>query len=116
MKIFHILNKKDWEQVKDLNEYVPINLENEGFIHCSKKDQFVRIADIKFKGRRDLFLLEIDSNKVKSPIKFERTLGMKEKHPHVYGPIKINAITKVYKLVPDVNGFFTQPRKEDKLK
>lgn len=115
MKIFHIINEQEWK-AKNSDAYVPKDFEREGFIHCSKQEQFIQVANAKFKNQTDLLLLEINSEKVNSPIKFEKLTGMSEEHPHIYGPLNTNAITKAYRLIPDVNGFFTQPREENVLK
>lgn len=116
MKIFHILHKKDWEKFNKSDQYIPKDFEHEGFIHCSKINQIVRVANAKYKGIKDLLLLEIDSKKVKPEIRFEKSIGTKEEHPHIYGPLNTNAVTKVCKLEPDVNGFFTLPDEHDIVK
>lgn len=109
MNIYHIISESDWEKAKNHEKYFPSNYKTEGYIHCSKIKQFVRVANVKFKNKKNLLLLEIEMEKVKSPIKFEKLLGTKEKHPHIYGGLNIDAVKNVYKLTQDADGFFVQP-------
>lgn len=110
MKIFHIAHLKDWEEAQKQEKYTADSLATQGFIHCSKDYQVVDVADAIFKGQKDLILLEIDTEKVKPGIKFEKPLGEKEEYPHIYGALNTDAVIKVSNFKPDVNGFFTFPR------
>lgn len=75
MKIYHILPKHDWEQVKDRKFYAPSSLKKDGFIHCSTKDQVIPTLNRRFKGNKDLLLLIIDPEKVKAEIIYEDLKG-----------------------------------------
>lgn len=106
--ILHIINKEIWEQAKKSGEYRGDTLESEGFIHCSKPDQVVEVADYVFKDTQDLTLLVIDENKVISEIKYEDP-GNKKLYPHIYGPLNIDAVIKIVEFPPKEDGFFTLP-------
>ena len=47
------------------------SLDTEGFIHCSKPDQVIAVANFIFHGQSNLVILEIDEAKVVSEIKYE---------------------------------------------
>lgn len=62
--ILHIASRSLWEQAKDKGEYRGDTLESEGFIHCSKRDQVLAVANALFSGRRDLILLLLQTSKI----------------------------------------------------
>lgn len=107
--ILHIATKEDWEKAKKDNVYMVESLTTQGFIHCSKTEQVIKVANLLFKGRTDLVLLSIDLNKVKSEIKYETLGGVKEDYPHIYGPLNIDAVTAIYEFQPNYKGFFNLP-------
>jgi len=109
MKIYHITSEDEWKNARNQTEYFPIGFSKEGFIHCSNIEQFIRVANAKYKGRKDLILLEIDTVKIHHSLKSEKFPGMIEAHPHIYGGLNIDAVNHVFKLEPDVNGFFQKP-------
>lgn len=113
MVIYHITSETEWDKAKNSNKYAPDRYTNDGFIHCSKDSQTTRVANARFKGRQDVILLEIDTEKVLKKIVFEQTGSAIEPHPHIYGPLNKDAVLRIYKLTPDVNGFFSMPKKSD---
>ncbi|MHC5729338.1 MAG: DUF952 domain-containing protein, partial [Nostoc sp.] len=46
--ILHITKRQQWEQAKDLGSYRADSLDSEGFIHCSKSTQIVKVANTFF--------------------------------------------------------------------
>lgn len=109
MKIYHIAKSQDWETAKKHKEYTADSLSSQGFIHCSKESQVVAVANTIFKGNKNLMLLEIEEDKVKPEIKYEKPLGENEAYPHIYGALNIDAVTKVIEFEPDADSFFTFP-------
>ena len=105
--IFHIAQQIDWQTAEKAGTYDIPGLHEEGFIHCSTAEQVVRTANRLFLGRRDLVLLEIDETLVVPKVIFE---GRLEKFPHIYGPINLNAVTKVHPFQPLANGEFLLPQ------
>lgn len=105
--IFHIAEKKIRENSLAGGWYQVPSLETEGFIHCSDIDQFVRVANFLFRGRRDLILLKIDEKRLIAPIKYEGETS--EKFPHLYGKLNIDAVVETYAFPPKSNGEFERP-------
>ena len=106
--IFHITPRQDWEKAKAQGTYSADSLETEGFIHCSTSAQVVKVANYFFKNQTDLLLLFIDSDKVKSEIRYD-AVTENEKFPHIYGALNNDAVFKVINLEAAENGLFELP-------
>jgi uncharacterized protein (DUF952 family) len=105
--ILHIAPRSLWEQGKDSEAYQGDTLGSEGFIHCSKVDQVVAVANAMFRGHNDLVLLLIHTSRVVSRIKYEGAPS--EVYPHIYGPLSRDAVIAVYDFLPDEDGEFQLP-------
>lgn len=104
--IFHIAMATEWHKAKLSGSYTADTLASEGFIHCSKSDQLIRVANFLFRGRTDLVLLCVDRSKVKAEIRDENLEGGDDQFPHIYGPLNLDAVTKVFDFVPELDGCF----------
>ncbi len=105
--IYHLVPKAEWESVKLAPEYRAASLESEGFIHCSKDEkQMLEVANRRFSGRRDMLVLDVDTELLKSAVKDERASsgGI---YPHIYGPLNTSAIRMARPLMVDANGKFS---------
>ncbi|AFY52629.1 hypothetical protein Riv7116_0013 [Rivularia sp. PCC 7116] len=106
--IYHITPRQDWEQAKAIGVYRAQSLETEGFIHCSTSAQVVKVANSFFKNQTDLLLLFINPDEVESEIRYDLVLG-KERFPHIYGALNLNAIFKAINFEANQNGLFELP-------
>lgn len=110
--IFHIATKDGWSEAQLLGRYVPDNFDAEDFIHCSKPEQLVEVANSLFRGRDDLVLLVIDRDKVTAPIKEEDPGDLKPTgkiYPHIYGALNLEAVIEAKEFKPNSDGTFTLP-------
>ncbi len=107
--ILHIAEKAAWVQATTSGFYAIDSLKSEGFIHCSKPGQVLRVAHERFAGRDDLVLLEIAENRVRVEIKYENCEGGTEQFPHLYGPLNVDGVIAVYEFAPDADGEFKLP-------
>jgi uncharacterized protein (DUF952 family) len=105
--ILHITTRAAWESALSAGAYTTPTLESEGFIHCSEPRQVARVANARFRGRQGLVLLEIDPARVGPVIKHENTEGGAELFPHIYGPLNLDAVTRLLPFEPDADGNFT---------
>ena len=103
--IFHITKRQQWEQAKDLGSYRADSLDTEGFIHCSKSTQIVKVANKFFFNQKDLVLLLIDSDQVQAEIRYEEA-EIGELFPHIYGELNIDAVYQVIDFEAGEDGFF----------
>jgi len=81
----------------------------DGFIHCSTRDQVIKVANARFHGREGLLLLLIDTDRVEPAIVYENLEGGSELFPHIYGELNIEAVTGVAPFEPGSDGYFELP-------
>lgn len=92
--IYHLALRHAWEAAREAGEpyrrsTIDKSLDDEGFIHCSDRDQVQGVADRFYRGRADVLLLTIDTSKVEAEVRTENLF------PHLYGPLPIEAVVRV---------------------
>jgi uncharacterized protein (DUF952 family) len=115
--IYHITSRAAWNNAQQRGDYRAESLETEGFIHCSAASQVLPVAEKYYKGQRDLILLVINPSLLSSDLKWEPPAegapppGVPEGDlfPHIYGPINLDAVIKVFDLEADVDGKYKLP-------
>jgi len=107
--ILHITKSEQWQKAKLEGVYRGDTLDSQGFIHCSTFQQVIRVANALYHEQRGLVLLCITSDRVQSEIKYE-SAGSEELYPHIYGPLNIDAVEKVWDFEPTEDGKFVLPR------
>lgn len=107
--IYHITSNSEWELAKTKGVYKTESLTEDGFIHCSTKDQVLGVANELFVGQTDLVLLGIDPTLVGATIKYEDLYETHQLYPHVYGEINLDAICAVIAFPPQSDGTFGLP-------
>jgi uncharacterized protein (DUF952 family) len=105
--IFHLTTPATWGQA-GAGPYRAASLANEGFIHCSHRDQVARVANSFFAHEKELLALEIDVRGLTSPVR-EEDAGSGERFPHVYGPIDRAAVVAVEPLRRGPDGHWIFP-------
>lgn len=108
MTLLHITSEQAWSRAQADGEYVPEAFAADGFVHCSERNQVVRVANMRFAGRADLLLLWIDGTKLPAPVRYENLEGGTELFPHVYGPINLDAVVAVTPFRPGPDGRFAE--------
>lgn len=108
-KIFHIVDREDWLRAKSKKVYSPASLKAEGFIHCAKKEQVLRVANRYFKGKSGLILLQISPERLSTKIVYDFAPEMNDWFPHIYAPMNTDAIEFEYEFLPNQNGEFHLP-------
>ena len=93
--ILHVATASDFERPGA--EYWPDGFLKEGFIHACSDEQLEGVLARYFAGVNDLYLLEVDSRLLQSPLKREAS-GSGEFFPHIYGKINRDAIVKVIRI------------------
>jgi uncharacterized protein (DUF952 family) len=104
--IYHLALRKDWEDAVAARAYrrstLGHSLEDVGFIHCSFPSQVQRIADLVYRGRDDVVLLEIDPARLTAELRVE-PVGTDE-FPHIYGELPVDAVLRVTPVPVDSDG------------
>ena len=107
--IYHITTKVEWLVAKTAGIYEPESLQQNQFIHCCTEEKFAHVASFYFAGRSGLVALEIDPNRLRADVKFE---GEENNiHPHIYGPIHLEAVVQAADLNANDEGVFHFPFK-----
>ena len=102
--IFHIATVDDWQAALLAGDYrvstMGRSLADEGFHHASRSEQVdgVRAAFYSDPGLR-LVLLEIDPARLDVELRLEVPPGADEAFPHIYGPLRTDAVVTVRELV-----------------
>ena len=97
--IYHLTERSRWE--RSLAEGVhtgstrDVELDDEGFIHCSTADQWRGVRDRFYAGLDDLLLLHVDETLLSAQVVYERVGDAPSEFPHVYGPIELSAVVTV---------------------
>ena len=101
MRIYHVATLADWEAARASGTYTTstygVTLEQEGFIHASRADQWEAVRDRFYADVTEpLVLLEIDTDLLDVPLVEEPPApGMTETFPHIYGPLRTRAVVAV---------------------
>jgi uncharacterized protein (DUF952 family) len=97
--IVHLTERSLWEEARSRGTYEISTrgrtLLEEGFIHCSTREQLPGTAARFFAGVPDLVVLVIDPARLDVPLKYEAPAPGAEEFPHVYGPIPVDAVVDV---------------------
>ena len=101
-RIFHIATESDWRRTLETGTYttstVGRTLEEEGYIHASRRDQVQGVFDRYYRplGER-LVLLTIDPARLSDAEVVVEPVG-DDSYPHVYGPVNRSAVVDVVPL------------------
>jgi uncharacterized protein (DUF952 family) len=95
--IFHLALPDDWVAAFTVGEYTMstrgVTLEQEGFIHCSTREQMQATANRFYGDLEQLVVLTIDPRLVPSVIVWEPPApDLDVLFPHIYGPLPIAAV------------------------
>jgi len=108
-RVFHITSGRRWREAKSSGTYLPESFQDDGFIHCSYAVQVLRVANVLYRGKTGLVLLEIDASLVGCEVIDEKTEGGREFFPHIYGPLPCSAVIAVHLFPFDEDGLFQLP-------
>ena len=113
--IYHIAKREAWTEAKARGSYRPPSLAAEGFIHCSRREQILSVADDFYRGQADLLLLCIDESRLTAELHWEAPAHPRSESaaatsgeaafPHLYGPLNLDAVDRVYDFVEADDGF-----------
>jgi uncharacterized protein (DUF952 family) len=89
--IFHLAEPDVWAARSDV--YRPPSVEEEGFVHCSTREQLLGVATAFYPGRDDLVLLTIDTRLLdEGTLVHEDLYDHGDLFPHVHGPLPARAV------------------------
>lgn len=96
-EIFHLALPDDWTSALAAGEYRISTrgrtLDEEGFIHCSYRDQLEGVANRFYGDVIEAVILHVDPARLAAEVRAEPPAdGIEELFPHVYGPIPTEAV------------------------
>lgn len=113
--IFHIAEAPQWAVAHQRGQYEADSLTQVGFIHGATASQLPKVAHTFYTGRDDLLLLEIDSERLTSQVRWEAPVHPQaiedvnhldqEVFPHIYGTVNLEAVVSVRPLQWQQEGF-----------
>ena len=108
--ILHAASRTAWSDAQKTGEYAADSLAGQGFIHCSKASQILRVANSFYAGQHGLVLLVIDPARLTSELRWEPGVDIAiQLFPHIYGTINLDAVVDVLEFEPGVDGSFQLP-------
>jgi uncharacterized protein (DUF952 family) len=109
--IFHITTRTCWIGAQHSGFYSAESLSKEGFIHCSRKTQLLRVANLHFANQSSLMILEIDLSILTPEVRWEPAADREDElFPHVYGAINLDSVVGVFDFECESDGIFHLPR------
>jgi uncharacterized protein (DUF952 family) len=109
--IYHITSRTSWYAAQKSGAYSADSLTSEGFIHCSRMDQILRVANAYYANQHGLVILVIDPSLLKPEVRWEAgTDKADELFPHIYGPLNLEAVVRVLDFEPGLDGKFHLPQ------
>lgn len=107
--IYHITTQEEWDTAVSQGEYHAESLSDDGFIHCSAKEQILIPANEMYRWQFGLILLKIESDLVTSKLVYEDCYETGMDFPHIYGPLNIDAVQGTIDFPPNDDGSFSLP-------
>ncbi len=113
--ILHLLPRREWEEVKGGEQYLPDTFAADGFVHCSADDDVLLAVANRFYAAVDdeLVVLTVDERLLGAEVRWESAepgpppgVDPATTFPHVYGPLELGAVTDVRLLRRDASGRF----------
>jgi uncharacterized protein (DUF952 family) len=101
--ILHITPRSQWQAAQAIGSYRADSLDHEGFIHCSRVEQVVTVANRFYAEQSGLVLLVIDPDRLQSPLRYEAADG--DEFPHLYGALNLDAVVAAIAFEPGAQGF-----------
>ena len=107
--ILHITQRTAWEAAQQAGSYPEPSLPRQGFIHCSRPDQVIRVANAIFRGQPNLVLLCIAVERLTAPLDPEGLEEGEADFPHIHGQLNLDAVVEVLDFPPQEDGTFALP-------
>ena len=105
-RIVHISTRDAWKKAVESGDYHHDSLVQEGFIHCSRMEQILKVANTFYPGKEGFVLMWIDTGNLTAELRWEESDG--DVYPHLYGPINLDAVITVLDFPPDEEGSFVE--------
>jgi len=102
--LYHIVSQKELETLTLDNVYSPLSIELEGYIHFSKLDLIMPIANDAYIDREVLFLLQVTFDDKDEDM---RWIG---DNPDYYRGLDLKMVDQKFEFTRDDNGLWVLPK------
>jgi release factor glutamine methyltransferase len=102
--LVHLCTRSAWLAAQNAGIYQAESLASEGFIHISRPDQILKVANAFYRGLPDAILLWIDPARLQAELRWEAVDA--DVFPHLYGALNLDAVVSISDLIPDPDGVF----------
>jgi release factor glutamine methyltransferase len=102
--LLHLCTHAAWQAAQEMGGYQPASLSTDGFIHLSRPDQILKVANTFYRGLPNAILLWIDPARLIAPLCWEPTDG--DVFPHLFGALNLEAVVATTDLLPDLDGIY----------
>lgn len=110
--LYRLAEPTDWQHARQTGFFASADLAAEGFIHASEAHQILETARRYYAGRADLVLLEWDEAALTATgirVVREWVENRQQHFAHVFGPVPLAAVRRVWAFGPDATGKFAVP-------
>jgi len=103
--IFHLVSRRKWKERQQNGYYQPDkNGEGDSWIRCYLPEEVEEAANAHFSGRKNIFMLVINTNNLTGKLEFRELDG--KSVPMIKSRINLDAVIDKILLVPDKEGKF----------
>ena len=101
--IYKIINKNEWQKVKDATPYSGSKKDIEdGYIHFSSEEQVKETLKKHYSNQTDLILLKVDTLKLDNLIWEQASDG--NMFPHLYSSLDLSNVVEELEIILDKEG------------
>ncbi len=107
--VYFLISEADYTARPEKSHITSPSLQTEGFMHCSDRSQVVGSANRHFIGTSNTLLLQLNEATLESPLRYDYSEKHKEYYPHIYGPINVSAVQKIFPMRHNTDGTYLLP-------
>ena len=110
--LYRISQPDDWQRAQQTGFFPSPDLAAEGFIHASELEQVLETARLYYADSPGALLLELDeAAMLAAGVRVERewAAGRQAWFPHVFGPVPLGAVRRVWPLPVAADGTAARP-------
>ena len=107
-KVFKVCEEDDWESTKNEDFFLGSKTDrSDGFIHFSTAEQLKETIEKYFASKSPLYLREVQADDLELVWEIGRNNQL---FPHLYEPLPLSMVTKVYRIFIDAEGRHIIPK------
>lgn len=103
----HLVPEPVWQAHQGAATYTAERYEEDGFIHCTDGEMnLLRVGDAFYRNdHRPYVVLVLDIDRLQAPVRYDDPAQI---YPHIYGPINLDAVVAVRRVIRLADGSFSE--------